>query len=148
MAHHYPFLIRWSGNTLSEDYSRNALVSAPKKHDVSGSSAPEFKGDTTRWNPEDLLGSALGLCHMLTFLALAHKSRIEIKNYEDQALSVLENVEKGFAVTEICLKPLITVAKGTDLVKVHELFEKAHTHCFVAKSIKSKVVMQPTLQEG
>lgn len=148
MAHHYPFSIQWSGNTLSEDYSRNAELSAPQKPDVLGSSAPEYKGDASRWNPEDLLGSALGLCHMLTFLALAHKSRIEIKHYEDRAISVLDAFEKGFAVTEIHLKPTITVAPGTDLAKVRELFEKAHKYCFVANSIKSKVMMQPTLQEG
>ncbi len=148
MAHHYPFSIQWSGNTLSEDYSRNAELSAPQKPDVLGSSAPEYKGDASRWNPEDLLGSALGLCHMLTFLALAHKSRIEIKHYEDRATSVLDAFEKGFAVTEIHLKPTITVAPGTDPAKVRELFEKAHKYCFVANSIKSKVMLQPTLQEG
>lgn len=148
MAHHYPFSIRWSGNTLSEDYSRDATLSAPQKGEVLGSSAPEYKGDASRWNPEDLLGSALGLCHMLTFLALAHKSRIEVKHYEDQAHSVLDAFEKGFAITEVHLHPTITLGAGADTVKAHELFEKAHKYCFVANSIKSKVVMRPTFLES
>lgn len=148
MPNHYPFHISWSGDTLDADYARSANLSKDKALTIAASSAPEYKGDTTRWNPEDLMGSALGLCHMLTFLALANKSRIQIKHYEDHAVALLDAQDKGFAITEIHLKPTITVAAGTDHVKTRELFEKAHKYCFIAASIKSKVVMEPTLIEG
>ncbi|MFM8234015.1 MAG: OsmC family protein [Holophagaceae bacterium] len=148
MAHHYPFSIEWSGNTLLENYSRNAELTSPQKPHLLASSAPEYQGDASRWNPEDLLGSALGLCHMLTFLALAHKSRIEVTHYQDQAKSVLDSLGKGFAITEIHLQPAITVAPGTDTAKARALFEKAHQYCFVANSITSKVVLNPTFLEG
>ncbi|MND02063.1 OsmC-like protein [compost metagenome] len=51
-------------------------------------------------------------------------------------------------MTEIHLKPTIRVARGTSKAKVEELFQKAHKYCFVANSIKSRVVMAPQVVEG
>ena len=148
MAHLYPLALTWTGNTMADPYSRDALASATGKVSIPVSSAAEYAGNGLRWNPEDLLGSALATCHMLTFLALCAKVRIEVTGYEDQAVSVLDTAEKVTSVTEIHLKPTIRVASGTNLEKVAELFEKAHKYCFVANSIKSKVRMTPTIVEG
>lgn len=147
MAHHYPLQLNWTGNTLDGNYNRKATVTTPGKHPLAVSSAPEYAGDAACWNPEDLLGSALATCHMLTFLALCAKVRIEVKGYEDRAVSVLDTVEKVTSVTEIHLNPTIRVAPGTSVEKVVELFEKAHKYCFVANSIKTKVLMMPTVIE-
>ena len=148
MAHTYPFSITWSGDTGAESYSRNAVAEAPGKVSLPLSSAAEYAGSAERWNPEDLLGAALANCHMLTFLALAAKTRTAVLRYEDHAESVLDTVDKVTWISEIHLRPTITVAKGTDPAKVKELFEKAHKYCFVANSIKSKVTMDPVVVEA
>ena len=148
MAHQYPLALSWTGNTMADPYSRDAVASATGKTPIPVSSAPEYAGNGLRWNPEDLLGAALATCHMLTFLALCAKVRIEVTSYEDQAVSVLDTVEKVTCVTEIHLNPIIRVAPGTNAEKVVELFEKAHKYCFVANSINSKVLMAPTIVEG
>ena len=148
MAHTYPFSLDWNGNTLQADYSRNATASAEGKLTLPVSSAPEFAGDTLRWNPEDLLGAALANCHMLTFLALAAKAKVEVKAYEDRAEALLDTVEKVTSITTIRLRPTIRVAPGTSMAKVLDLFQKAHKYCFVANSIKSKVIMEPRVIEG
>ncbi len=148
MAHQYPLTLAWSGNTLTEPYGRDAVASATGKTDIPVSSAEEYAGNGLRWNPEDLLGSALATCHMLTFLALCAKVRVEVLGYEESAVSVLDTLEKVTSVTEIHLNPTIQVAPGTSAEKVVELFEKAHKYCFVANSIKSKVVMNPRVVEG
>ncbi|MBI3131856.1 MAG: OsmC family protein [Acidobacteria bacterium] len=148
MAHTYPLTLSWRGTTSSADYTRNAGITNPGKHDLAVSSAPEYAGDPTRWNPEDLLGSALATCHMLTFLALAAKARLEVTAYDDRAEAILDTVEKVTSITEIRLSPSIRVAKGTDAAKVVELFHKAHKYCFVANSIKCKVVMNPRVIEA
>lgn len=90
MAHHYPLALAWTGNTLDGTYTRAATVTNPGKHPLSVSSAPEFGGDTARWNPEDLLGSALATCHMLTLLALCAKAKMEVVGYGDHAEAVME----------------------------------------------------------
>ena len=148
MAHRYPLTLQWKGSTLDAAYTRNAIVIASGKVDLPVSSGPEYAGDGGRWNPEDLLGSALATCHMLTFLALAAKARLEIKAYEDRAEAVLDTVDKITRITEIHLKPTIRVPTGSSASKVLELFEKAHKYCFVANSITCKVIMQPRVVEA
>lgn len=148
MSHAYPFTLTWNGNTLADPYSRDAMAAAAGKAPLPVSSAAEYAGDGTRWNPEDLLGTALATCHMLTFLALCAKTRTEVLGYEDRAESILDTVDKVTSIVEIRLAPVIRVAPGTDAAKVAELFEKAHKYCFVANSIKSRVVMAPQVVEG
>ena len=67
--------------------------------------------------------------------------------YEDHAEAVLDTVDKVTRVTEIHLRPLIRVTRGTSQAKVVELFGKAHTYCFVANSITSEAVMEPRVVE-
>jgi organic hydroperoxide reductase OsmC/OhrA len=148
MAHHYPLTLSWTGNSLDTAYSRTATLSNDLKPAIPVSSAPEFTGNPACWNPEDLLGSALATCHMLTFLALCAKVKIEVVGYEDHAESVLDTVNKVTRITRICLRPVIRVSRGTSMAKVVELFEKAHKYCFVANSITCETVMEPRIVEG
>lgn len=148
MAHEYPLTLTWAGNTLADPYSRAAVATSKGKTAIPVSSAVEYAGSVQRWNPEDLLGSALATCHMLTFLALCAKAKVEVTHYEDSAASVLDTVGKATSVTEIHLNPTIRVAPGTSKAKVEDLFHKAHKYCFVANSIKSRVVMNPRIIEA
>lgn len=147
MAHTYPLTLTWTGNTLDGTYNRNATVATEGKHPLSVSSAPEYAGDASRWNPEDLLGSALATCHMLTFLALCAKAKVEIRGYEDHAEAVLDTVDKVTRITQVHLRPVIRVPRGTSMAKVVELFEKAHKYCFVANSVTCEAVMAPRVVE-
>ena len=147
MAHTYPLSLTWTGNTLDGTYNRNATVTTAGKHPLSVSSAPEYAGDASRWNPEDLLGSALATCHMLTFLALCAKAKVEIRGYEDHAEAVLDTVDKVTRITQVKLRPIIRVPRGTSMAKVVELFEKAHKYCFVANSVTCEAVMEPRVVE-
>jgi organic hydroperoxide reductase OsmC/OhrA len=147
MAHTYPLTLAWTGNTLDTAYNRNATVTAPGKSALPVSSAPEYSGDAARWNPEDLLGSALATCHMLTFLALCAKVKVEVVGYEDHAEAVLDTVEKVTRITHVRLNPTIRVPRGTSMAKVVELFEKAHKYCFVANSVTCEAVLEPRVVE-
>ena len=147
MAHHYPLQLHWTGNTLDGTYNRNATVTSAGKHALAVSSAPEYAGDATRWNPEDLLGTALATCHMLTFLALCAKAKVEVVGYEDHAEAILDTVDKVTRVTQVHLRPVIRVTRGTSMAKVVELFEKAHKYCFVANSVTCEAVMDPRIVE-
>jgi len=147
MAHSYPLTLSWTGNSLDGTYNRDAAVTNPGKPPLAVSSAPEYAGNPARWNPEDLLGSALATCHMLTFLALCAKAKVEVVGYEDHAEAILDTVDKVTRITQIHLRPTIRVARGTSMAKVIELFEKAHKYCFVANSITSEAVMAPRVVE-
>ena len=148
MAHSYPLTLSWTGNTLEGSYSRNAVLSTAGKASIPVSSAPEYAGDALRWNPEDLLGSALATCHMLTFLALCAKAKVEIKDYEDHAEAVLDTVDKVTRITKVHLRPIIRVPRGTSMAKVVDLFHKAHKYCFVANSVTCEAVLEPRVVEA
>lgn len=148
MPHAYPLSVTWSGNTLDPDYCRDALAQAPTKQGIPVSSAPEYKGNPARWNPEDLLGAALATCHMLTFLALCSKAKVEVLHFEDQAEAILDTVDKVTRITEVHLRPIIRVPRGTSAPKVVELYHKAHKYCFIANSVSCKAVMEPRVVEA
>ena len=149
MAESHPAKLAWHGNTLQPEYSRSAELTKPAGlAAIPVSSLPMFGGTAERWNPEDLLAGTLAHCHMLTFLALAAKARVEVHAYEDRAEAALVTEERVSRVGEILLQPTIRVAAGTDVAKVEELFQKAHKYCVIANSITSKVVMEPNVIEG
>jgi organic hydroperoxide reductase OsmC/OhrA len=85
---------------------------------------------------------------MLTFLALCSKTRIEILGSEDHAEAILDTIDKVARITQVFLRPVITVGSGTDVAKVLELFEKAHKYCFVANSVTCEAVMEPRVVEA
>ena len=58
--HHYTIDTVWTGNTGTgtkeyRGYERSHTISAPGKPAIQGSSDPAFRGDASRYNPEELL---------------------------------------------------------------------------------------------
>ncbi len=87
--HHYAVRVAWTGNTGSgtssyASYRREHDISAPEKATISGSSDPAFRGDSTRYNPEDLLVASASACHMLAYLHLCAVNGVVVLSYEDR----------------------------------------------------------------
>lgn len=136
--------LKWQGSTLGE-FSRTASASVAGKPTLALSAAPTYSGDPTCWNPEDLFGASLAMCHMLTFLTLAHKYKLDVLSYDDHTQVVLDVVDRVTRITRVVLAPDIRVAAGTDIAKVNDVFQKAHKYCFIGNSITSEVVMTPNV---
>src|ERR1700716_3895488 len=114
--HQYQVLTKWTGNlgpgtSQYTAYSRNHEISAPKKQaPIAGSSDPLFRGDRTRYNPEELLVGALSACHMLWVLHLCTEAGITVTEYVDIAEGVLtENADGSGQFTEVVLRPRVTI---------------------------------------
>ena len=104
------------------------------------SSAPEFGGDTTKSNPENLMAAALSSCHMLWFLALAKKEGFKVAAYEDSAEATLEEERFIGAV----LHPSIEwKGEPPDPEAMAALHAEAHSRCFFANSVKFPVKVRP-----
>src|SRR5438309_5016536 len=75
-THRYETVTTWAGNLGTgtsgyRAYSRDHHISTPvKSAPILASSDPAFRGDRTRYNPEELLVGALSACHMLWVLHL------------------------------------------------------------------------------
>jgi len=142
--------VRWqnSGDTLDYDhFSRDHSWTVKEgRLAVPASSAPAYRGNPDRMDPEDALVAALASCHMLTFLAIAARRRLVVLDYSDEARGWLEPDPEGrLAVTRVELRPLVRFAPGTALsaAELRNLHDKAHRGCFIANSVKAAVTVLP-----
>jgi len=139
--------IAWSRTTPDFElgtYDRSHVVTYGSGVEVPASSAPDFKGDATRMNPEEALVGALSSCHMLTFLAVAARKKLVVERYDDAAEGTLaKNAEGRLAVTRVVLRPRVTFASPVGPGEVAQLHAQAHQGCFIANSVKTDVVVEP-----
>ncbi|MCF8149240.1 MAG: OsmC family protein [Burkholderiaceae bacterium] len=150
--HRYTTRTEWTGNlgegtTNYRAYSRDHLISAAGRPDLPGSSDPAFRGDASRWNPEDLLVGSVSSCHMLWYLHLCAQAKITVLAYHDDATGVMEEDEGGGGrFTQIVLRPVASLAAGADTARATALHEEAHQLCFIANSVNFPVVIEPTVR--
>ena len=147
-SHKYETHLKWTGAASGpvssyESYSREYVVSAPGKTPLAGSADTIFRGDATRYNPEDMLVASLSGCHMLSFLADAARAGVRVVAYEDRASGTLVLQQGGGHFTEVILRPHVTV-EGGDAETVQKLHERAHENCFVASSMNFPVRHEAT----
>src|SRR3974390_2089507 len=114
--HFYRTTTRWTGNlgtgtSAYAAYSRSHEVSgAGKSSAIAGSSDPAFRGDPARYNPEELLVSALSACHMLWVLHLCADAGIVITAYQDQPEGeMVEYADGSGHFTRVVLRPRMTI---------------------------------------
>ena len=110
------------------------------------SSAPGFRGDPGRANPEQLFVAALSACQALTYLALAAKSKVAVVAYSDDAEGELGVVDGHMQMSRVTLRPFITLEAGADEVRARELIWKAHKACFIGNSVTTPVEIAPVFE--
>jgi organic hydroperoxide reductase OsmC/OhrA len=150
--HHYTLQLTWTGNTGHgtanyRSYERSHVITAFNKPDLLGSSDPAFRGDSTKYNPEELLVASLSSCHMLWFLHLCADNGIVVTDYLDEPVGVMvETIDGGGRFSEVTLKPRVTVTKPGDLEVLEDLHYQANKLCFIANSVNFPVHHQASGQ--
>ncbi|HTI60286.1 OsmC family protein [Mucilaginibacter sp.] len=148
-SHTYNLTITWTGNkgTGTSDYrayDRNHIIRAENKIEIPGSSDPAFRGDKTRYNPEEFLVSALSTCHMLSYLHVCVMNGVIVTGYVDHATGTMaETADGGGHFTEVTLNPVVTVRDASMIAKANELHHKAGELCFIANSVNFPVKHTP-----
>ena len=102
--HKYSSTLEWTGNlgtgtSSYTSYSRDYKIVIPEKPPLLGSSDPQFRGDSARHNPEDLLVASVSACHMLFYLHLCAASGINVVDYRDNPVGTMvieKTVADGF----------------------------------------------------
>lgn len=150
--HSYSVQVNWTGNLGTgtsnyRAYSRDHEISAIGKPTLPGSSDPSFRGDASRYNPEDLLVSSLSTCHLLWYLHLCADAGIIVLQYSDQAAgTMLETTDGGGHFKEVVLSPIVLIDAGGDVALAERLHERAHHLCFIANSVNFPVHCRPTIK--
>jgi organic hydroperoxide reductase OsmC/OhrA len=147
--HHYSLTVRWTGNLGSgtssyREYSRDHDVEIPGLPVLKGSADPTFHGDRSRYNPEQLLLTALAQCHMLSFLHVAVRHGVVVLSYEDSASGVMRVNRDGSGQFEsVTLRPRVAVADPVHVGLAEEMHHQANQVCFIARSVNFPVMHVP-----
>ena len=153
MANSHQFLVKvdWTGNQGSgtssyRSYSRDHLIHIAGKPSLPGSSDPAFRGDPSRYNPEDMLIAALSACHMLSYLHLCAVNNVVVMSYSDEAEGVLTlDANGGGRITSVTLKPRVTITAESSKEVALSLHLDAQKLCFIANSVSCPVHHKPEI---
>jgi len=144
--HRYEITSTWTGNLGSGTSSYRAytrdheIKGAEKLCAIPGSADPAFRGDKQRYNPEDLLVSALSTCHMLSFLHVCVNAGVVVTAYVDRASGTMRETEDGGGhFIEVTLHPVVTITDGARAGEMDALHHKAAELCFIARSVNFPV---------
>lgn len=151
--HNYNIRVEWTGNlgTGTQDYhsySKDHEINANDKQVIiPGSSDPAFRGDSTRYNPEELLVSTISSCHMLWYLHLCADNNINVISYIDSATGIMEEFKNGSGkFKSVTLSPSIQIENyALNHLKAEELHLRAHEMCFIANSVNFDINVVPNI---
>ena len=150
--HHYQTKVQWTGNTGQgtksyQSYHRNHQIFALNKYDlINGSADPEFLGDKTKYNPEELFLSSISACHMLWYLHLCSANKIVVTEYIDNAVGIMQESDNGSGkFTKVTLYPQVKITDKNNIDKAKHLHNEAHKMCFIANSCNFEIACQANI---
>lgn len=150
--HLYKAKINWTGNLgagTSEytAYSRNHEVSGDGGKEIIKASADTiYRGEASRYNPEELLLAAIAGCHMLWYLHLCADAGVVVVDYEDETSGTLTETDDGNGkFSEATIHPKVTITKESNKNVATVLHNEAHKFCFIANSMNFPVNVKPTI---
>jgi organic hydroperoxide reductase OsmC/OhrA len=150
--HTYTCELQWTGNDgqgtkTYSSYRRDHVIQCAGKPVIPASSDPGFRGDKTRYNPEELLVASLSSCHMLWYLHLCAVNKITVLEYRDSAEGIMrENPDGSGEFVSVTLKPQVLIAEEDRKEAATELHHKAHSLCFISRSVNFAVEVSPTVK--
>ena len=152
--HLYRITVTWTGNagtgtSAYREYRRDHEIAASGKAVIPGSSDPHFRGDPSRWNPEELLVASISTCHELWYLHLCSAAHVVVTAYEDRAEgTMVENPDGSGRFTRVVLRPRVTISPQSDRTRAIALHREAHAMCFIANSVSFPIEHEPTIVVG
>src|ERR1043166_2510643 len=142
MQHEFVFSteVEWSGARAGE-------LSASELPRLHVDAPPEFQGQGGAWTPEHLFVGAVNSCFMTTFLAIAENSKLDFMSFKSAAEGKLEKREgEGLSITEITLRPKLTIRNPHDAARAARILEKAEKHCLISNSVKTEIHLAPEIE--
>lgn len=149
--HHYILDLHWQGDHTRtyDSYTREHHIRIAGKPVLVATADPMYRGVNELHNPEDLLLASLSGCHLLTYLALCARARINVLSYRDQAEgTLLLTKDGGGHFTDAVLRPQVVVEHEGMLVKARHFHDEVHKYCFIARSVNFPVRCEAVVSPG
>lgn len=143
--HRYALTSTWTGDSGTgtsgyREYRRDVTIEIEGKPDLLASADKPFRGDPSRWNPEDMLLASLSQCHLLSYLHACVTAGVVVVGYRDQATGMMrEDGAGGGAFVEVVLHPQVVVAESSMVDAAERAHAQANEWCFIANSMNFPV---------
>ena len=143
--HHYTTNLKWTGNSCVgtsdyKSYERSYKIEVDGKPVIEGSSDQAFRGDPSKYNPEELFLVSISSCHMLWYLHLCSVNNIVVIDYSDKAEGIMiENKDGSGQFERVILFPSVIVENSAMIEKGTLLHEQANKLCFIANSCNFEI---------
>ena len=150
--HRYTAEVKWRNHGpdfLNNEYSRGHKWLFDGGYVVDASAAPGIV--PAPWSlaenvdPEEAFIASLASCHMLFFLNIASNQGFLLESYTDNAEGFMGKDSKGrIAITKIVLHPMHEFSHDNcpDQDTIDRMHLSAHQQCFIANSVKTKIVIK------
>ena len=141
----YHATVSWKG----EHRGRVVLGNGPE---MDFSAPPDAHGHAGVLTPEDAFVAAANTCIMLMFLWAAERFKLALLSYECRAEGTKRiELDRTEIFTQLVLRPVIRIAasgedSGVVEARAHRAFAAAHKYSLVANSVKSELVLEPTIR--
>jgi organic hydroperoxide reductase OsmC/OhrA len=133
--HQYDTNLEWT-------QGRKEIVPIPVlSQKINGVTPSAFaKTEPNVWPFEELLGSATSSSVINTFFSTADESA-----FKCNVIGVMESADGVYLVTEVNLKPILTVSDAADSDKTPPFLNMSQKSCLISNSVKSKVLVYPKI---
>lgn len=138
--HKYEVNVEWTQD-------RKGTISSPVlTQQIEVATPPDFpKGEPNIWSPEHLFVAAINSCLMNTFFAVAENSDLAYISFKSNAIGMVEKIEGNYQVTEITLKPILTISDEADSERAMRVLEMSEKNCLISNSVKTIIHLEPEI---
>ena len=147
----FKVLTNWTSSNKQDSLnkfsnSKTHNITIKNKPVLTVSAAKEFKGDKTKYNPEDLFLSALSSCHMMSYMYLCDMNNITLVNYTDETSGkLLVKADGSGSFISIVLYPIVTILEKNKIDLAIRLHKEANRLCFIANSSNVPITHKPKI---
>lgn len=141
----YRTAVKWTG----EHWGHLAMGNGPE---MEFSAPPDAQGHPGVLTPEDAFVAAANTCVMLMFLWATERFKLKLLAYECETEGTkLIELDRTEIFTQLRFRPRIRVARGDERLdvveaRVRRALQGAQKYSLVANSVKSDIIMEPTIE--
>ena len=136
---------RFTANAAWTEGRHGVVTGEARTAKLEFSAPPEFQGQAGFWTPEHFFLAAVATCFVTTFRVIAEFSKFEVEALEVGVEGTVEKAEGGFHFSRVVLRPLLSVHLEADRERGLRLLEKTERACLVSRSLRSEIVLEPTV---
>lgn len=143
--HSYNVQVTWNNDRRGVLCSPE-LMSTASRNCIEVATPPEFPGGIAGiWSPEHLFTAAVASCFMTTFLAIAENSQLSFVHFECASEGVLDEVDGKPELTEIILRPVVTLANEQHRERTLRILQKAEAACLISHAVRIPIATIPAV---